>query len=170
MHDNEYEEEFEPQPRPRDPALEKAIARLQDFFQDQPQRLFYSTQIETSLERDFFHWITGKALLELSDAKRVRRIQGVVQNKTINFYANLKHRYFRRQHTEMLQLLGRIFDPEFTHAVGRHGELMFDAALGRQGFRAEAHTTRAWEGRTWEETNHNLDRIVTRDSLAYDVL
>jgi len=57
--------------RPRDPAIDHAIKRLQTFFEDQPQRLFYSTQIETSLERDFFHWIVGKALLELGDTRQV---------------------------------------------------------------------------------------------------
>ena len=46
---------------------------------------------------------------------------------------------------------------------------MFDAALGRFGFRAEAKDTMSWNGRTWQETNHNLDRIITRDSIAYGV-
>jgi len=56
-----YEPEEE---RPRDPAVDKAIERLRGFFDNSPQRLFYSTQIETSLEREFFHWIAGRALLE----------------------------------------------------------------------------------------------------------
>jgi hypothetical protein len=55
----------EEQHRPRDPAIDDAIERLHTFFEAAPQRLFYSTQIETSLEREFFHWIVGKALLEL---------------------------------------------------------------------------------------------------------
>jgi len=66
-------------------------------------------------------------------------------------------------------ILRRIFDPEFTHAIGRHGELMFDAALGRNGFRAEAKNTNTWNTKTWIETNHNLDRIITRDDVAYGV-
>lgn len=69
----------------------------------------------------------------------------------------------------MVELLGRIFDPEFTQAIGRHGELMFDAALGRHGFRAEATNTRTWNGKTWPLTNHNLDRIITRDGIVYGV-
>ena len=61
--------------RPRDPAIDKAIERLDTFFKDAPQRVFYSTQIETSLERDFFHWIVGKALLELATDIRSREFQ-----------------------------------------------------------------------------------------------
>ena len=46
---------------------------------------------------------------------------------------------------------------------------MFDAALGRNGFRAEAKNTNTWNTKTWIETNHNLDRIITRDDVAYGV-
>src|SRR5260370_2906269 len=152
MHDYEYEEL---ESRPRDPAIDTALERLRTFFSESPHRLFYSTQIETSLEREFFHWITGKALLELAETRQIQRAQIVVQQKTINFYAHLQHRYWRRELREITGLLARIFDPEFTHAVGRHGELMFDAALGRYGFRAEAKNTKTWKGKTWLETNHN---------------
>lgn len=168
MHDYDYEEE-EPEGRPRDPAIDSAIERLRGFFDEAPKRLFYSTQIETSLEREFFHWITGKGLLELAESGKIQRSPIVVQQKTINFYAHLQHRYWKREQGEISELLERIFHPEFTHAVGRHGELMFDAALGRYGFRAEAKNTRTWKGRTWDETNHNLDRIITRDGREYGV-
>lgn len=166
MHDYEHEIPVE---RTRDAAVDTAIERLRTFFEESPHRLFYSTQIETMLEREFFHWITGKALLELATAGRIRRVPTVVQQKTINFYAHPKHRYWKRELREMVSLLQRVFDPEFTHAIGRHGELMFDAALGRYGFRAEARDTNTWNGVSWPITNHNLDRIVTRDGLAYGV-
>ena len=168
MHDyDDYYEE--PDELPRDAAIDRAIERLRTFFDQSPRRLFYSTQIETTLEREFFHWITGKALLEMAEAREIQRIPVVVQQKTVNFYAYLKHRYWRRELTGIVTLLERIFDSDFTHAVGRHGELMFDAALGRNGFRAEATNTKTWKGLTWETTNHNLDRIFTRDGRAYGV-
>ncbi|HZQ75408.1 MAG TPA: hypothetical protein VFB08_21040 [Burkholderiales bacterium] len=155
--------------RPRDPVLDRAIARLRSFFSQAPTRLFYSTQIETALERDFFHWIVGRGLLELGNAAELTRRTMPLQGQSINFYASRKHRYFERQLKTMLALLARIYDPEFTHAIGRQGELMFDAALGRYGFRAEASNTKSWGGKTWMKTNHNLDRIVIRDGVAYGV-
>lgn len=161
-----YEDSAE---QPRDAAVDRAIEKLRNFFPPTPPRLCYSTQIETNLEREFFHWITGKALFEMAEAREIQRIPELVQQKTVNFYANSKHRYWKRELADIRRLLERIFDPEFTHAVGRHGELMFDAALGRQGFRAEGVNTHTWNGRTWNETNHNLDRIVTRDGYAYGV-
>jgi hypothetical protein len=160
----DYEEE-----RPRDPTLDLAHRRLREFFDAAPNRLYYSTQIETSLEREFFHWITGRALLELANAQAIQRITIGVHGQSINFYAHRKYRFFQRELKATTTLLARIFDPEFTHAIGRHGELMFDAALGRAGFRAEATNANTWNGRTWGESNHNLDRIITRDGLAYGV-
>jgi len=154
---------------PRDPAIDRAIQKLSDFFLATPRRLFYSTQIETTLERDFFHWITGKALLEMAQTREIHRIPETIQEKTVNFYAHPGHRYWRRELGEIRQLLDRIFHPDFTHAIGRHGELMFDAALGRNGFRTEATNTKEWQGRMWTTTNHNLDRIVTRDGRTYGV-
>lgn len=155
--------------RPRDPVLDQAIARLRTFFNDSPARLFYSTQIETTLENEFFHWIVGRGLLELGNAGELKRQAVPLQGQTINFYASRKHRYVQRELKGMLTLLARMYDPEFTHAIGRHGELMFDAALGRKGFRAEAQNTKSWAGKTWIETNHNLDRIVARDGICYGV-
>lgn len=107
----------------------------------------------------------GRGLLELGNAGALTRRTVPLQGQSINFYANRKHRYFERELKTRLDLLARICDPEFTQAIGRHGELMFDAALGRHGFRAEA--TRS--GKTWATTSHNLDRIVTRDGVHYGV-
>lgn len=157
----------EEESRPRDPVLDLAIARLRTFFDAAPERLFYSTQIETPLEREYFHWITGRGLLELAEAQALQRRPTMVANNLVNFYAHNRHRYHERELKKMVALLERVFDPEFALAIGRQGELMFDAALGRAGFRAEAQNTNSWNGKTWITTNHNLDRIYTRDGLAY---
>lgn len=167
----QYDDDFD-QPeeeQPRDPAIDQAAERLGAFFNSSSDRLFYSTQIETTLEREFFHWITGKALLELAEAGELQKAPAAVESQIVNFYAHRKHRYIKREQSGMVDLLERIFDPEFAHAIGRHGELMFDAALGRHGFQTQAMNTNAWNGKTWGLTNHNLDRIVTKDGLTYGV-
>ena len=155
--------------RPRDAMVDVAIDRLRKLFQEYPRRLFYSTQIETMLERELFHWITSRALLELSQAREVQREAILVAGQNINFYAHKGHRYLRREAAAMVSVLERIHHPDFKHAIGRQGELMFDAALGRQGFRAIAMNARAWQGHEWTITKHNLDRIIERDGLVYGV-
>jgi hypothetical protein len=81
VEDNEIANYFGGEEMPRDPKVDQAIERLHTFFDANPQRLFYSTQIETSLEREFFHWITGRALLEMGNAKEITRISEVVQGR-----------------------------------------------------------------------------------------
>jgi len=154
---------------PRDPAIDATARRVRALFEASPEKLFYSTQIQTTLEREFFHWITGKALLELGNSRTLQRVQEVVRGNAVTFYAHRRHRYWRRELRTMTALLERIFDPEFSHAVGRHGELVFDAALGRAGFRAEARDTSSWNSASWTTTNHKLDRVITRDGRAYGV-
>lgn len=166
---DDYDDFAESEP-PRDAVIDQALPQVRQVFEDAPSRVFYSTQIETTLEREFFHWITNKALLELGNAGRVQRMPVVIQNKTVNFYAHNKHRYWRREQQRLQELLERIFDPNFTQAVGRHAEMMFDSALSRNGFTLmPQRDVKSWNGKTWTETNHNLDRICVRDGIAYGV-
>lgn len=156
--------------RPRDPQLDKAIAAVVDIFDRSPARVFYSRQIETQLERQFFHWITNRALAELANAGQLQRMPTDVQGQTVNFYANKRHRYSRREQRDLAELLGRIFDPDFTQAVGLHAEMMFDSALSRHGFSLTPdRNITSWQGKEWTETRHNLDRICVRDGIAYGV-
>lgn len=155
---------------PRDAAIDEALPRVLQLFEDSPSRVFYSTQIETQLERQFFHWITNKALLELGNSRRIQRMPAIVQEKRVNFYAHTKHRYWKREQQRLQELLERIFNPEFTQAIGRHAEMMFDSALSRHGFNLmPARDVKAWNGKVWTETNHNLDRICVRDGVAYGI-
>ena len=156
-----------PEEQPRDPATDVAVARLRKFFAESPARLFYSTQIVTALEREHFHWITGRALLELANNKEIQRSSVTIVGSPVNFYAHPKHRYWQRERNELVELLTQIFNPDFAQAIGRHGELMFDAALGRAGFRAKGQNVNAFNGKIWQESNHNLDRIYVRDGVAY---
>ena len=64
-------DDFAPSEPPRDAVIDAALPRVMQVFETSPARVFYSTQIETQLEREFFHWITNKALLELGNARRI---------------------------------------------------------------------------------------------------
>lgn len=165
----DYEDYPDSQP-PRDAAIDEALPHVLQIFQNAPAQVFYSTQIETRLERQFFHWITNKALRELGNGLKLQRISAEVQGRQVNFYAHPKLRYWRREQKKLHALLQRMFNPDFTHAIGRHGEMMFDSALARHGFMLQqSRDVKTWSGRTWTETNHNLDRIAVRDGIAYGI-
>lgn len=165
--DEIFEDEVDSQPR--DAAVDEAIGAVAQLFANNSSLVAYTIQIQTLLERQFFHWITGKALMELAQGGKLQKVTADVQGNQVNFYAHPRNRYWRRQQRAMQVLLERVFHPSFTHAVGRQGELLFDAAFARNGFRIAAQNANAWSGRQWQKTNENLDRIVELDGRAYGV-
>jgi hypothetical protein len=48
--------------RPADPQQVRAVAALRAFFDQQRESVFSSRQIEVRFERQFFHWVTNRAL------------------------------------------------------------------------------------------------------------
>jgi hypothetical protein len=169
MFDDDYYEPEEDE-RPRDVKIDAAKLVILDIFSNEPQRVFYSVQIETRLEREYFHWITNKGLAELRHELAVtmspRQVPGA---QTVHFYTHPTYRYPRREANRLEALLSEIHEPEFTHAIGAQCELLLDSALARAGFQPVAKNAKEWNGVAWTETNHNLDRIVVKDSIAYGV-
>jgi hypothetical protein len=46
----------------KDTEEDRARAQLLAHFEDNPQSVFYSRQLEVMLEREYFHWVTNRAL------------------------------------------------------------------------------------------------------------
>lgn len=161
------EEEDEPQ---RDVKIDQAKIVITEIFDNEPERVFYSVQIETRLEREFFHWITNKGLKELTEENVIARATQIVpENQKVNFYRNRRYRYPNRESTQLIKTLTEIYDTDFTHAVGRHCEMLLDSAFARAGFKPVATNVNEWNGVKWTDSNHNMDRIITKDSIAYGV-
>jgi hypothetical protein len=51
---------------------EGAIAALERRFNDDRSRVFYSRQLEVMHEREFFHWVTTRALRTLEATGEIR--------------------------------------------------------------------------------------------------
>lgn len=52
---------------PHDPQIDKAKGDLIAWFAENPTDVFYGRQLEVILEKKHFHWITHKALRELTN-------------------------------------------------------------------------------------------------------
>jgi len=164
-----YEPSAEKERAP-DPKVNQARAALEGFFRQHRSEVFYERQLELIFERQFFHWITRKALYELHDSKQLSLEQVPLNDAvSIKFYRPRTHRFWKRQATEIARLVRAFSNPAFTKALGQHGELMFDAALPRSGFMPKAKNVTTYEGKTWTETGHNLDRLFERDGVTYGV-
>jgi hypothetical protein len=170
LHWDDYEPDFEQveDERPRDAMVDTAKEALRQFFEVERQQVFYKRQLQVIFEDRFFHWITDRALTELAAEGHIAEDTEefpVIQHMT--FYRAKTHRFWKRQAAEIAGLVQRFSDPEFTRALGAHGEQMFDAALPRFGFMPVGTKVRSYEGKTWMETGHDLDRVFVRDGVAY---
>ncbi|MCA0302501.1 MAG: hypothetical protein LCH95_08840 [Proteobacteria bacterium] len=150
--------------------VDEAKARLMtEFFPEDAQEVFYGRQLEVWLEKSYFHWITRKALVELREEKRIKFSKEATALHEAHFYWPRKHRYPRRQIQEIVKLIDEFSEPAFTRAVGHHAEMLFDASLAYTEFKVSAQNVRTWKGRSWSESQHNLDRVIERDGRAYGV-
>jgi hypothetical protein len=169
--DFDFEDHFaETEGRPRDSKVDDAKAVLVErFFPEGSKEVFYGRQLEVKLEREFFHWITKKALNELVQEGSVAFCKESAGYLKAHFYWSRRHRYPRRQIRKTLALIAEFSDPNFTRALGHHAELLVDAGFARIGFRIRQSKVRAIESLVWTETDHDLDRLIERDGIGYGV-
>lgn len=156
----------------RDPKVDEAKDHLLAFFRRRPTDVFDERQLEVIFEGEFFHWITWKALYELrgeglvaSDLLRLNPGEDAVPIRLYRSPAS--YRYWKRQAREVIRLVHSFSQDSFTRALGRQGELLFDAALPTAGFMPKAQKVRAYAGREWTLTGHDLDRVFERDGTPY---
>jgi hypothetical protein len=168
----EYEPDYEPdiaeEERSRDPVVDQAKDVIGAFFDRERANVFYKQQLEVIFENEFFHWVTSRALSELAAEGHIsverEELPGV--GTIMLFHANT-HRYWRRQAQDVIALVSQFSAPIFTAGLGAQGELMFDAALPTAGFLPSARKVRAYNGKEWKATDHDLDRVFERDGIGY---
>jgi hypothetical protein len=180
-YDSGYEPDIgeEEDERPRDPVVDQAKDAIRAFFDQERTNVFYKQQLEVIFEEDaedengnkrrgFFHWVTSRALSELVAEGHIaverEELPGI---GTIMLYHATTHRYWRRQAQDVIALVSQFSAPTFTAGLGAQGELMFDAALPTVGFLPSARKVKAHGGKEWKETQHDLDRVFSRDGIAY---
>jgi hypothetical protein len=166
----EYYSEDEGASYPRDQKVDDAKeVLLSRFFPKINKDVYYGRQLEIWLEKDFYHWITKKALNELVQERKIGYQAEKAGYLRAHFYYPRLHRYPRRQINEMVGLIGEFSDPTFTRALGHCGEQLADAAFARVGFRILQSKVREVDGKAWGETGHDLDRLIERDGVRYGV-
>ena len=168
--DDEFEPlEVEAHPRPRDRKIDEAKAAVFQRFFAEGLNVFYGRQIEIAMERQYFHWITKRALNELVQEGKLGFTLEQLEHHSAHFYYPRKHRYPRRQIGEVMGLIREFSEPNFTRAVGHHGEMLIESAFARTGFRVQQQKVKTVDGRKWEETGHDLDFLIERDGIRYGV-
>lgn len=172
-----YDPDFDPEnPRdleeiiaqPRDSFVDQAKSDLKTLFEQESESVFYQRQLQVMFEKQYFHWITVRALSELVQERSLAvEVLPLPGTGTITFYRATSYRYWKRDADEIVKLVTRFSDSTFTYALGAHGEAMFDAALPTVGFMPTGWKVRSYQGVEWTETKHDLDRVFERDGIAY---
>ena len=53
--------------------------------------------------------------------------------------------------------------------IGRHGELLVIEGFATNGFQILKKNANSFNDKTWQETGHNLDLIISKDNVNYGV-
>jgi len=168
--DNDETEEPEGPGPADDPAVQAVEPLLLEVFEQEPESVFFEGQLAIRFEDQFFHWVTVRALKELREAHKIgSELQQLSTDTQLRFYFNRRNRYWRRRAAEVRKIVLLYSDPAFTPVLGTQGELLVDAGLPRFGFMPVAAEVREWQGRKWDQSGHDLDRIFVRDGIYYGV-
>jgi hypothetical protein len=170
MHRDDPENDAEVIEYARDEKIDEARTSILDFFSLNPGQVFYERQVTVIFERSYFHWITVKALLELSAGGSINsEILELVPGVPIRFFWAKGNRYWKRQAGKVINLVRLFSETTVARAIGFQGELLVDAALPLAAFTPVARNSRSFHDKVWAATGHNLDRIVQRDGIYYGV-
>ena len=149
--------EDEPLDRLRDRMVDSAKEQLLvEYFAPGSQEVFYQRQLEVLLEGTYFHWIVGKALNELAAERRIGATTlELGPGTSISVYWTQGNRYWKRRANAIRATVSKFSEITFTRALGRQGEMLFDAALPRLGMVWAASNVNSYGGRTYTESGHD---------------
>jgi hypothetical protein len=155
---------------PRDPQLDPAKTDLRSWFEGKQNAVFYGRQIEVILEKRYFHWITHKALKELTKEGAIEtELRITPSGSKLRLYWSKRNRYPKRAAAAIVKQVEEHSKPEMTRAIGHHAESLFAVAAAREGFRVLGPAIRTFQGKTWDKTEHDLDWIFERDGVGWGV-
>lgn len=156
--------------KPKDTAEEKARARLLAHFEDNPGTVFYSRQVEILFEREYFHWVTNRAVRGLIDEGRIhteRRQLSTGSELKLLWHRNF--RFYKREAEKVFKLVDEYNSSAGDGTLGLQGEILVLAAFARQGFLLSGEEAKTYRGKAWMETGHDLDFIFERDGIGYGI-
>jgi len=153
-----------------DTEEDKARARLLAHFIDNQERVFYSRQLEVLFEREFFHWVTNRALRRLISEGHVLSEPRLLDiGSTIKLVWYKSYRFYKRAATDVFDLVNRYASSATDGTLGMQGEHLVLAAFARRRFLLEAEEANEYNGVKWTQTGHDLDFIFSKDGVGYGI-
>jgi hypothetical protein len=157
-------------PKLDDSAEARARARLLAFFFDNPSKVFFSRQLEVLFEREFFHWITNRALRRLIEQGLVAtEARPMTTGSEVKLVWNKKFRFYKRAAEATFDLVNRYSTAATDGTLGMQGEHLVLAAFARRQYLLIGEETSAHRDVKWTETGHDLDFIFEKNGIGYGV-
>ena len=167
--DLDWEDEGQGERAP-DPIEVDALEELTDFFELNRQHVYFSRQLEVQFERQYFHWITNRALRDLESRGNIlSERRRLASGGTVKLVWHKGYRYYKREAARVVELVNEYSDPNIGAALGLQGEAMVLEGFARIEFVMKGRNTNSYQGRNWVETGHDLDFIFERDGRGYGV-
>ncbi len=153
-----------------DPIERTARESIREFFESNKQRVFFSRQLEVQNENQFFHWITNRAIRDLeSEGIILSETKNLTAGGTIKLLWHRSFRYYRREAARLVDLVDEYSDSNIGGALGLQAEALILEGFASIECLMKGRDVREYEGRSWTETEHNLDFIFEKDGEAYGV-
>lgn len=155
---------------PLDPQQVQARERVSEWFRENESAVAFSRQLEVIFEHEFYHWITYRAIGDLVQQGILRtEPRRLVTGSPLYLLRHRRNRYYRRTARRVLGLVNEYAAPNIGASLGLHGEAMILEGFAAHRFVMQGRETRQHAGRTWQQTDHDLDFIFERDGMAYGV-
>lgn len=148
----------------------RARARLLAYFEDNLEAVFYSRQLEVIFEKEYFHWVTNRALRRLVEERRI-----ISEPRKLDIGSELKllwhnkYRFYKRSATNVFNLVNRYTNAATDGTLGLQGEHLMLAAFARGKYMLTGEEVSEHNGVVWDETKHNLDFIYENNDIGYGV-
>ena len=149
---------------------EQARARLLAHFEDHPETVFYSRQLEVLFEYEYFHWVTNRALNRLVREGRIlSEVRPLSIGSSVKLLWNRRFRFYKRAANEVASLVDRYSAAASEGALGLQGEAMVLGAFARREFVLKGEERRDFKDRRWERTAQDIDFIFERRERAFGI-
>lgn len=156
--------------RVEDSEEARARARLLAHFEDNPEAVFYSRQLEVLFEREYFHWVTNRALRRLVEEGRVvSETRRLAIGSELKLVWHRKFRFYKRSASMVYNMVDRYSSAASDGTLGLQGEHLVLAAFARSRYLLLGEATSSHNGVKWDETGHDLDFIFEKNGTAYGI-
>lgn len=157
-----------------DRYLENAKFVLEEFFSKNLGDIFYQFQLQIRFEKDFYHWITYKALNDLLARGIIKKRQVFRAKKQfiVFFYStdtSLTNTEIKKRIRRKIELINRSSIDQVNDAVGDHGELVTELFFLRRGYECVGRNTNSYQGTIWTKSNEDFDFIFEGEGVKLAV-